>query len=87
MPDKLPGKGLFGWLGRQFGYVSKAVKADVTAKPQAADVQATADEQVVYRKDEVQELPHPTAPNLKLRRTVVDEVIRSDAVDEESRPK
>ena len=28
MPDPLPGKGFLGWLGRQVGYVKRAVKAD-----------------------------------------------------------
>ena len=31
MADKLPGKGLLGWLGRQVGYVKKAVQADPPA--------------------------------------------------------
>jgi hypothetical protein len=34
---------------------------------------------VVYRHDQVQEAEHPTEPGLKLRRTIIDEVI----VDEE----
>ncbi|HUB27979.1 MAG TPA: hypothetical protein VL992_21315 [Tepidisphaeraceae bacterium] len=65
MPD-LPGKpergGLFAWLGRQVGYVSRAIKTDVGKK-------------TVYRHDTVEELPHPEDPNLKLRRRVIDEVI------------
>jgi hypothetical protein len=61
--DPKPGKGLWGWIGRQVGYVTKAVKSDVAAP------------KVVYRDNKVQEAPHPTDPNLKLRRTVIDEVI------------
>jgi hypothetical protein len=63
MADDKPGTGLWGWLGRQFGYVSKAVNTDVGAP------------KVVYRKDTVNELPHPGDPALKLRRTVIDEII------------
>jgi hypothetical protein len=62
MADKLPGAGLWGWLGRQLGYVSKAVKADVT-------------QEVVHREERVQEATLPDRPEVKLRRTVIDEVI------------
>jgi hypothetical protein len=89
MSDNLPGKGLFGWLGRQVGYVSKAVKAKAAAQPPAkrsapqspprpptAEQPAPpADPPVVYRHDQVQEAEHPTDPGLKLRRTIIDEVI------------
>lgn len=64
MSDSLPGKGLFGWLGRQVGHIKKAVQADVAAEPKIA-----------YRKEKVEELPHPEDPALKLRRTTIDEVI------------
>jgi hypothetical protein len=63
---KLPGNGLFGWLGRQFGYVKKAVKTDVLAPP---------DSKTVYRESTVEEKDLPHDPNVKLRRTVIDEVI------------
>ena len=64
---------LFGWLGRQVGHVKKAVKADVTKKkPRAA---AAPKPKVVYRDDKVEEADHPTQPGVKLRRTVIDEVI------------
>ena len=54
--------------------MAKAVKTDVTAS------------KVVYRNDKVEEAPHPADPSLKLRRTVIDEVIvekkpRKDADD------
>jgi hypothetical protein len=55
---------IFNWLGRQFGHVKKAATADVTKQPK-----------VVYRDDKVEEAPHPSEPGVKLRRTVIDEVI------------
>ena len=62
MTDGRPGNGVWGWLGRQFGYVKKAVKADVT-------------KQVVHRQQKVEEAKLPEKPNVTLRRTVIDEVI------------
>ena len=56
-----PGKGLFGWLGRQVGHVSKAVKTDPL---------------VVERHERVREAGDPDHPGLTFRRTVVDEVRR-----------
>ena len=76
MPDTLPGKGLMGWLGRQFGYIRSAVRADAT-------------KQVIYRKDDVQETPLPDQPNVKLRRTTIDEVIvdrRPEAMGRSDKP-
>jgi len=64
-----PGKGLLGWLGRQVGYVKQAVKTDVAAPPPAP--QPT----TVFREARVEEKDHPQDPNVKLRRTVIDEVI------------
>ena len=87
-PSNLPGKGLFGWLGRQVGYVSGAVKAKpaARAKPEAshpppASAPPPTSPKVVYRDDKVEEAPHPTQPGVTLRRTIIDEVV----VDE-SRP-
>lgn len=62
MPNQPRGDGFLGWLGRQVGYVKKAVKTDVT-------------KQVVHRKQDVQEVQLPDQPNVTLRRTVIDEVI------------
>ena len=62
MSEPLPGQGLLGWLGRQVGYVRKAARSDPAAS-------------VVYRKDTVQEAPMPQRPDMKLRRTTIDEVI------------
>lgn len=63
MSDAPPGKGLFGWLGRQVGHIKKAVQADVTAPG------------VAYRKQTVQEVEHPEQPGVTLRRTTIDEVV------------
>lgn len=63
MADERPGKGFLGWLGRQVGYVKKAVKEDVTAKK-------------LYEKKHVEEQPHPEDPNVTLRRTTIDEAIK-----------
>ena len=69
-PDKLPGQGFLGWLGRQVGYVSKAVKQPV-APP--ADPATTADSrdggQAIYREQRVLEQPMPGRPGVVLRRS------------------
>ena len=86
MSDKLPGKGLFGWLGRQLGYVSKAVRTDPAVvpasrpspQPQPDETKPPAAEpagSVLYRQGQVQEAEHPSQPGVKLRRTIIDEVI------------
>jgi hypothetical protein len=91
MSDNPPGDGLFGWLGRQVGYVKKAVttkpKALPAAKrsaPQSApppkpprppSPPADNPPAVLYRQDQVQEAEHPSQPGVKLRRTIIDEVI------------
>lgn len=62
-PQAKPGHGFLGWLGRQVGYVSKALKEDVK------------EPKVIYRNGSVQESPHPADPRVKLRRTVIDEVV------------
>jgi hypothetical protein len=59
----LPGKGIFGWLGRQFGYVSKAARHD------------PAGPQTIYRVSSIEEKPLPEDANVRLRRTTIDEVI------------
>jgi hypothetical protein len=63
MSEQLPGKGFFGWLGRQVGHVKKAVQTDPAAQ------------RVAYRKEKVEEIEHPEDPGMKLRRTTIDEVI------------
>jgi hypothetical protein len=59
-------KSLFGWLGRQIGYVKGAAGQDV-AQPK-----------IVYKKTTVQEATLPDRPEEKLRRTIIDEVVRDD---------
>jgi len=71
MSEQLPGKGFFGWLGRQVGHVKKAVQTDVNAT------------KVAYRKEKVEEVPHPEDPAMKLRRTTIDEVIVRKELPEE----
>jgi hypothetical protein len=61
-PQKLPGDGLFGWLGRQIGHVKNALGADVSKK-------------TIYRNSKTEEKELPQNPNVKLRRTVIDEVV------------
>ena len=89
MADNLPGDGMFGWLGRQVGYVKKAVKTKPTkslpakrSAPQSKPADAPPDKAaaptppaVLYRQDQVQEAEHPSQPGVKLRRTIIDEVI------------
>lgn len=67
---------LLGWLGRQIGHVKRAVKSDVTkpATP-APESKPKAKPKVVFRDNKVEEAAHPTQPGVKLRRTVIDEVI------------
>ena len=67
-----------GWLGRQVGFVNKAIKTDVT-KPS----EQPKEPKVVYRADTVEEAPHPADPNLVLRRTTTDEIIESEASEPE----
>jgi hypothetical protein len=64
LPEQaLPGKGFFGWLGRQFGYVSRAVAHDPGGP------------RTVYRVSSVEEKPLPEDQSVRLRRTTIDEVI------------
>ena len=63
MTTKLPGNGLLGWLGRQVGYVKRAVRTDPAAS------------KVLYRDGKIEEVEHPNQPGVKLRRTVIDEVL------------
>ncbi len=60
-----PGRGFLGWLGRQVGHVAKAVQTDV----------GNPIPRTVHRTDRVEEVAHPTRPDVRLRRTVVDEVV------------
>jgi hypothetical protein len=73
-PDKI--NTFFGWLGRQVGHVTTAVKTDVS-KPEP---------KVVYRNDKVEEKAVPNQPGVKLRRTTIDEVIVERRLNDETRP-
>lgn len=69
---------VFGWLGRQIGHVKRAVKSDVTkpsSAPKPPPPKPQAKPKVVYRDNKVEEAEHPSQPGVKLRRTVIDEVI------------
>jgi hypothetical protein len=59
---KSAGNSFLGWLGRQIGHVKRAVQQDVPT--------------VVYKKTTVHEATLPERPDEKIRRTVVDEVIK-----------
>jgi hypothetical protein len=63
MSHDRPGAGFLGWLGRQIGYVKKAVKTDPSPSKK------------LYRNESVEERTLPTDPNVTLRRTTIDEVI------------
>ena len=94
MAQNPQGDSLWNWLGRQVGHVKKAVSADVTkpkavaaqprgegAKPQAAAAaQPGSPEtpQVIYRDEKAEEVEMPDQPGVKLRRTIIDEVIVDD---------
>jgi hypothetical protein len=62
-PPNPPGRGFLGWLGRQVGHITKAMKTDVGGP------------KTIYRDRTVEEKTLPTDPNVKLRRTVIDEVV------------
>lgn len=67
----LPGDGLFGWLGRQVGYISHAIKTDPS---------------VVASKKSVEEKADPDHPELVFRRTTIDEVRRREQGAIEKKP-
>jgi hypothetical protein len=72
---KLPGEGFLGWLGRQVGYVSKAVKHPVPGPSSTDLVDASQPAQTIYRDRKVIEQPMPGRPEVVLRRTVIDEAV------------
>jgi hypothetical protein len=86
-PSKPTTQRAFGWLGRQLGHVKKAMQTDVTksarppakGKPAAAAAaqkpKQPAKPTVVYRDNKVEEAELPNQPGVKLRRTIIDEVI------------
>ena len=89
---------LWNWLGRQVGHVKKAVKAEVTkkpatettahadaAKPQAAGQPAPDAPKIIYRDESAEEVELPDRPGVKLRRTVIDEVIVDESKPDEKK--
>jgi hypothetical protein len=76
---------LWNWFGRQIGHVKKAVTTDVTKpaslpKPppppqQAPPAPPLEQSKVIYREEKAEEVDLPDRPGVKLRRTVIDEVI------------
>lgn len=62
MAEKKQDGGFLGWLGRQVGFVKKAIKTDVGKK-------------TIHREQRVEEAKVPEQPDVTLRRTVIDEVI------------
>jgi hypothetical protein len=87
---------LWNWLGRQVGHVKKAVKADVTKKPATEPAPAPPAAQpvpppvpeppkVIYRDERADEVELPDQPGVKLRRTVIDEVIVDEKKPDENK--
>ena len=84
MAHKAKSDSLWNWLGRQIGHVKKAVTTDVTKPavlpppaPPPPPSPATQPQQpkVIYRDQKAEEVELPDRPGVKLRRTVIDEVI------------
>jgi hypothetical protein len=88
MAPKAKNDSLWNWLGRQIGHVKKAVTTDVTKpavlppppsapQPPPPQPQAPPPQQpkVIYRDQKAEEVELPDRPGVKLRRTVIDEVI------------
>ena len=80
-PKPLPGKGLFGWLGRQVGYVTRAVRHPIGRHSRVNDAHTSPT--TIFRGEKVLEEPMPGNPQITLRRTVIDEAIVNR---DESRP-
>jgi hypothetical protein len=83
---------LWNWLGRQIGHVKKAVTTDVTKpavlppappppQPEAPQPQSPQQPTVIYRDQKAEEVELPDRPGVKLRRTVIDEVIVDEKHD------
>jgi len=57
-------------------------KPQATAEPAAEQPTTPAPPQVIYRDEKAEEVDMPDQPGVKLRRTIIDEVI----VDEKKQP-
>ncbi len=70
---------LWNWIGRQIGHVKKAVTTDVTKpalpKKPPEPPPPPQSPSVIYRDEKTEEVDLPDRPGVKLRRTVIDEVI------------
>jgi hypothetical protein len=87
MAPKAKNDSLWNWLGRQIGHVKKAVTTDVTKPaplppaaappppPQRPEAPQPQQPKVIYRDQKAEEVELPDRPGVKLRRTVIDEVI------------
>ncbi|MDB5321966.1 MAG: hypothetical protein JWN40_3597 [Phycisphaerales bacterium] len=82
MAPKAKSDSLWNWFGRQIGHVKKAVTTDVTkpaplppAPPPQPEVPPQQQSKVIYRDQKAEEVELPDQPGVKLRRTVIDEVI------------
>jgi hypothetical protein len=84
MAPKAKSDSLWNWFGRQIGHVKKAVTADVTKPavlppapppPPQPEVPPQQQSKVIYRDQKAEEVELPDQPGVKLRRTVIDEVI------------
>jgi hypothetical protein len=76
----MAGDSLWNWFGRQIGHVKKAVTTDVTKpalpkKPPVEQPPMPEAPKVIYREEKAEEVDLPDRPGVKLRRTVIDEVI------------
>ena len=77
--------GFVRWLGRQVGYVKQAVQTDPAAAPKlpvptAAPMPAP---KKLYENKTIEESAHPELPNIKLRRTIIDEAIQEGSRSDE----
>jgi hypothetical protein len=83
MAPKAKSDSLWNWFGRQIGHVKKAVTTDVTKPaplppappPPQPEVPPQQQSKVIYRDQKAEEVELPDQPGVKLRRTVIDEVI------------
>ena len=69
---------LISWFKRQVAYVKEALETDAHGNPlpkKEAASDSPVNPDAIYRKTHVEEQPLPQNPSLKLRRTVIDEVI------------
>jgi hypothetical protein len=71
-PTNSSPKGFLHWLGRQVGFVKKAIETDVS----------TPGPKTIYRDTKIEEKHLPQDPNVKLRRTIIDEVIQEKPKDQ-----